>query len=310
MTAQTKKTTKNNTKKVNAKVEVTRQQKIIKIGGVIAAVIILLMWLVNSSFWPWPSSSEINRRLNEVIEACMYNERSRGCSSMQEKYHISFEYCHSLADIPEIGKSIPIYGVAKKDDAKTREISYRGGDKSLNKNPYYGCSEYLENMDKNISNELLSSEPTTMALFALYKTPQHNISGDSHECSVVGSDFNFLWDQIPNIEVIKSEYKTAVNTYNKCNQRSELQSELNKINSKLTSYAKDKTVQLFYKNYDDWTSLDEGSPLSCDFMGRSFHSDICITVAGVNYNNLSSFSDDMRSYTSTDDFVSKIVIEQ
>ncbi len=81
----------------------------------------------------------------------VYNERSRGRSSIQEKYDITFEYCHSLADISEIGKKVSIYGVAKKEWYKTREITYRDGDKTLNKFPYCACASYLEDVDKNIS---------------------------------------------------------------------------------------------------------------------------------------------------------------
>lgn len=288
------------------------KQKLIKIGGIVI-VLILLVWFVNSSFWPWPSSVEIGRRLNEVIDACMYNERSRGCSAMQEKYRMSFEYCHSLADIPEIDKKVPIYGVAKKNDMNTREISYRDGDKTLNKYPYYSCTSYVEDAEKDSGPNLLSSEPSTMALFALYKTPKYSTSGNYSQCHVtLDPGYNFLWDQIPNIETVKNKYEIAFNTYNKCGQLSDLQRELDVINTKLSSYSSNKTVQQFYKIYGDWGGDMEktsGYHLTCNFMNKSFVSNLCGATTGPNSaNNLESFSSEMRSYMSTDDFTSKIVV--
>lgn len=279
-----------------------------------ALVLIMFIWFMNSSFWPWPSSAEIGRRLNDVIDVCMYNERSRGCSTTQEKYHMSFEYCHSLADIPEIDKKVPVYGVAKKNDIKTREISYRGGDKTYNKYPYYSCTSYLEDVDKGSGTNLLSSEPSTMALFALYKTPQYSTTGDLYKCSVnTEPGYNFLWNQIPNIKTIKNDYKVAFNTHNKCSQLSELQNELNAINAKLSSYSSNRIVQQFYKNYDDWAGIaDGGSLYSYNFMEKRFGSRICQDdpESGLEErNSVNVFVNEMRSYTSTDDFTSKIVIE-
>ena len=280
------------------------KKKLIKIGSVVVALIIVV-WFVNSSFWPWPSSAEIGRRLNEVIDACMYNERSRGCSSLKEKYHMSFEYCHSLADIPEIDKTIPLYGVVKKEGMEERELWYRGGDKTYNKFPYYSCTAYLENANKNEGTNLLASEPSSLALFAIYKTPQYKTAGDYSKCSVtVEPGYSSIWDQIPNIEAIKKEYETAVSVYHKCSQQSELQGELDKINAKLSDYAKNRTVQQFYQNFDYWTLPSPLGATACTFMGKSFNK-ICGDTPG---NSISDFANDMRSYVSTDDFTSKIVV--
>lgn len=295
------------------------KQKLFKIGGVVAAVIIVI-WFINSRFWPWPSSVEIGRRLNEVIDACMYNERSRGCSTIQEKYSMSFEYCRSLADIPEIGRTIPVYGVAKRNDTQTREISYRGGDKTLKKYPYYGCASYIEDMEKDSGPNLLSPEPSTMALFALYKTPHYSTSGNSHQCTVkLDPSYNFLWEQIPNIQSIKGEVQVVSDTYKgiNCNQLSELQSAFDGINIKLSSYSSSRAVQQFYKNYDDWAGLSDDGPLSyghmvgCTFMGKKFSSLICQDNPENGFEERYStnvFINEMRSYISTDDFTSKIVV--
>ncbi len=290
------------------------KQKLIMVGGAVITVIILV-WFVNSSFWPWPSSAEIGRRLNDIIDACMYNERSRGCSSIQEKYHMTFEYCHSLADIPEIGKNIPVYGVAKKENLEAREIGYRGGDKTLNKYPYYNCAGRLDDIDKNNYPNLLSSEPSTMVLFALYKTPHYSTSGDSYQCDVyLDPDYNFLWEQIPNIENIKNEVQIISNTYKgiSCSRLSELQDVFDRVNTKLSSYSGDRTVQQFYKNYGDWVGdreKDDQLHVTCNFMGRSFVSGACGATTVVNATNtLESFSNEMRSYVSTDEFTSKILI--
>ncbi|MBQ3280153.1 hypothetical protein IJG92_00615 [Candidatus Saccharibacteria bacterium] len=301
------------------------RKKVIKIGGILV-VLATIFWFVNSSFWPWPSSTEISRRLNEVIDACMYNEQSRGCSSTQEKYHISFEYCHSLADIPEIDKAVPVYGVAKREGIETREISYRGGDKTLDKYPYYSCAPSLDDINKTSDINILSSEPSTIALFALYKTPHYSISGDNRQCRItLDPGYNFLWDQIPNIEIIKNRYQIVSDTYNKCSMLSDLQSALDGINSELSAYSGNKIVQQFYKYYDEWTntlisggkicsSMDDMAsgcymPVTCNFMNKNFYSSICSATTGPSStNNLESFSNEMRSYTSTDDFTSKIVV--
>ena len=314
MATKNKKTSKSKSKASNnqdviklGKISIAKQ-KLIKIGIVIVTSIIVV-WFVNSSFWPWPSSAEIGRRLNEVIDACMYNERSRGCSTIQEKYNLSFEYCHSLADVPEIGKDIPIYGVAKKSEFISKKIADRSGDKTYNKYPYYGCVDNLDNIDKN-DQHLLASEPRTMAMFDLYHTPQYSIIGDTYKCTIKLNGYGFLWDQIPNIETIKKDYDVVAKTYKSCRQLSEIRSELDKINTKLSSYTKNPAVQLYYYNYDDWSGVGEGrNLLTCSYMDKSFASRICQdNEINGGVNNVESFSSEMRSYTSTDDFTSKIVV--
>ena len=307
----------NNKKTGKNKSKTTNQQNVIKIGeisiakqkliriGVVIIVLVLAVWFVNSSFWPWPSSAEIGRRLNDVIEACMYNERSRGCSSLKEKYHMAFEYCHSLADIPEIGKSIPAYGVAKREGVDERPIWYRDGDKTLNKYPYYGCVSYVEDIGNNKDTDLLASEPSSMALYGLYKTPQYRTSGDRYQCKVmVEPGYNSIWDGIPNMEAIKNEYKVANETYHSCSQLSDLQKELDKINAKLLDYAKNRTVQRFFQNFDSWSLPSIMGKTGCTFMGKEFQK-MCVDMQG---NSIDDFVNDMRSYISTDDFTSKIVV--
>ena len=203
-----------------------KMQKMIKIGGVVSAVIVFFIWFANSSYWPWPSSAEIGRRLDEVIDSCLYNERSRGCSVVQEKYNMSFEYCHALVDIPEVGKSIPVYGVAKKNDVSPREINDRSNNRIPGKYPYYSCTKYVENIDKDNMKNLLATEPKTLNLYSLYKVPKYGTEGNINKCSAIQLvAYNPLWNSIPNIEAIKNEYKIAFDSNNMCYQLKNLQKD-------------------------------------------------------------------------------------
>ncbi len=319
-----KKVTQKNKKISKKKLEEQKQlkmQKMIKIGGVVSAVIIFFIWFANSSYWPWPSSAEIGRRLDEVIDSCLYNERSRGCSVVQEKYNMSFEYCHALVDIPEIGKSIPVYGVAKKNDVSPREINDESGSKIPGKYPYYSCTKYVENMDKDNTENLLATEPKTLALFDLYKVPKKATEGNLNSCRTKQVElWGYLWNQIPNIEAIKNEYKIAFDANNMCYQLSNLQKEFDRINKKLSDYANNKTVQLYYSIYDKWNTDPrygagaENDPMTvkgamyggCTYVNKDF-----IQRCGTDgdSDDLEHFTKEMRTWMTTDEHSSKIVIQ-
>ena len=292
-----------NTAKSKKEQKRLKQQKLIKTGGIASAIIIFFVWFVNSSFWPWPSSAEISRRLNEVIDSCMYNERSRGCSILQEKYDMSFEYCHSYVDIPEIEKSIPVYGVAKRNKG------------SFNKYPYYSCSTYLEDVDKSNVDNLLASEPTSLALYELYETPKKGTSGNYYKCEANQLvAYGEIWDQIPNIEAIKNEYRIAIDSNNKCDQLSNLQKEFDRINKKLSNYSSNKTVQKYYRQYDIWLGSDDldnikngsytGLVSSCEYGDKRFYQKCTNDEYDLNH-----FVMAMRKTITTDDYTSKLVIE-
>ena len=144
-----------------------KQQTILTRCGIAAGIIVLIIWIVNSSFWPWPTRDEMDRRLNETIDLCMYNETSYACASAQNKYGLKFEYCHSLSDIPEIDKKIPIYGVARKSNYDMEESG-----------PYYSCTRYIDDVDRKNTENLLKTEPTTIALWSLYTAPKRYQRGD------------------------------------------------------------------------------------------------------------------------------------
>lgn len=338
-TRKTRKTTK--TKRISKKAEAKAKKQIyLKIAVVLIVVISVLVWFVNSSYWPWPSNAEIGRRLNELIDVCMYNENSRGCDSLKNRYNMSFEYCHSLAEIPEIGKTPTIYGVAKVKNFTTQSLSYEGmkserligipasndplkntttlvnereqeWDKEHGKGdtvfPYYGCVSYIDEVGTSNSDDLIIN-PESLALFELSQIPQRNASGDNISgCRTYwGPGFNDLWNEIPNIETIKNEYDIAFNTYNSCKFVSELQTEQVKINAKMYDYAHNKAVQLFYKAYDEWNTREHKS---CTWKSSDGQSEKSFPQTCGEGRKMSDFIRDMQQYTTTDYFTSKIVIQ-
>ena len=63
-----------------------------------------------------------------MLDACEKKEESQKCKNIQSIYKITYEYCHAFFDIPEIDKSIPVYGVATRNDFK--------GDALMSLRPY------------------------------------------------------------------------------------------------------------------------------------------------------------------------------
>lgn len=307
------------------------------LGGVI-----LFALFRNSHLWPWPSQSEVDQRLSDVIDACMYNENSRACKNLTNKYNMEFEYCHALSDVPEIGVSIPIYGVAKKKSFSASPINHESTTKSgsdagssllpmsggsLVKNsaqaestekgdsiyPYYGCSDSLDEITR-LKGPNLISEPDTMALYGLSQIPQYSETYEpqgQYGCMFHKPGFNNLWKQIPNISAIKNEGDNIFNMYPKCNMRADIDRSINDINTKISSYANSYPVQLFYQKYDEWNT--RGFLSGCTWYDKSFKqrcgagSDGSKESAGYG-SMVSDFINDMRQYLHTDYFSSKIVV--
>lgn len=281
-------------------------------GGLLIFAITVLIWFINSSFWPWPSQHEIDRRLDEVISSCMNNESSRGCSTLQEKYEITFKYCHSLADIPEIGKNIPIYGVSFTNKFTPYNLEgvmaedYRiTGEPYERVFPYYGCNNSINSVGNNNTENLLHN-PSTLVLFALSKTPYKSVNdpdGNGPQCNNnVSSDKNSLYTQIPNFDVIWAEYDTIYNTYKMCNQGETLQNEWDKINKKFVNYSQNKAVQLFYQQYGKWT---DSPTSSTQYYGKSFNN-TSIVAPGT---TLIDFSEMMHKAKINESFTSKNILK-
>ena len=275
--------------------KIQRRQKAIVLCGIIAGVIVFVVWVINSSFWPWPVRDEMDRRLNETIDACMYHETSYACTSAQKKYGLKFEYCHSLSDIPEIDKSIPVYGVARKNnyDMKTS-------------GPYYSCASYLEDVDRNNTENLLAVEPTSYALYSLYVVPKKVIDKNACSISWTGQYISSFWKQVPNYEAIRNEYNIAEDTYSKCNQLDSLQKEYDRINAKFDNYIGNRTVQLFFKYFDDSFKTEPGRSGGCMISNSEGKVSKSLNQGCPGDSGLIRYTRNMRSRMSEYEYTSKV----
>lgn len=300
------------------------------------AIIGFVFWR-NSYFWPWPTQSEIDQRLLEVVDACIYNENSRACKNLSKRYDMSFEYCHSLTEIPEIDKVIPVYGVARRKSFVASSLNYEpavkiGGDTlstgtpvpgsrgivTLKEQrgssgdgiyPFYGCVDSIDSMDSQKGTNLIVA-PETIALFGLSKIPQYSVSGSvNSSCKLTRPTPNNLWMQIPNMTKITSEGSNLLNIYNKCSMISDLRVAVDSLNSRIKNYANNYSVQLFYEKYDEWNTRDS----SCVWYEKTFAqrcgagSDGSSGSVGLG-TMVNDFTKDMQKYVESDDFVSKVIV--
>lgn len=296
-----------------------------------SVVIVAFILFRTSYLWPWPSQDEIDQRLVDVIDGCMYNEDSRACKSLQSRYNMSFEYCYALSDIPEIDTLMPIYGVAKKKgfvgntlswESRNKLLGYSPSESKLENDlkraeqkrsvyPYYGCTSYLDEIRKQSGKNLIA-EPETIALFGLSRVPEYLATGDINGCSAYWSSFNNLWNQIPNAQRIKNEGDNIRNVYNKCSMIGDAKIAANELNDKLRAYANNYSVQLFYQKYDEWNDA-EWSGSTCTWHDKEFKqrcgagSDGSAESAGYG-SMVKDFTDEMREYLHTKFFTSKIVV--
>lgn len=292
---------KNNVKKKLSKQTNINRQSFIVFGVVVILIAVIFTWLINSSFWPWPSQNEIARRFNEVIDSCIYNELNRNCSILQEKYEVTFKYCHSLTNIPEIGKPIPLYGVAVDNNFLPSQLSYEN---TASYFPFYYCGTSIDTLgDIEITN--LPILPRVYVLDALSVVPKRTVIGNLQSCKISGVGFNEIWSQIPNSEVIENEYQAASDTYNKCSQIITLQTELNKINEKTTNYSNNEAIQQYYRYYDQWNTITDNDNVGCKVGDNGiFYTN---TRACLEGRTLGDFSQVMKESYSNNNFASKLV---
>ena len=298
----------------------------------ILGITIFIAWR-NSYLWPWPSQSEIDSRLSEVIDTCSYNENSQQCKNLAKQYDMNFQYCRAVTDIPEIGKTVPIYGVARKNSFETVGLSsLRESIKvfaaiipgeAFNKNktvrmydyvyPYYGCSETLSGINSNINDNLIP-EQKMIALSQLAHVPQLEVYGESNtECGIRRVEINDLWNQVPGMQSILNEGKTTIDIYNKCSMISSIRKSANSLNDKLTDYANDIIVQLFYKKFDEWNAgiwKKDNQEIGCTWQSKTFEQ-YCISKSdnsNSNWKTLREYADFEQYFLNTDNYMSKILI--
>lgn len=307
------------------------KKKTVIILGSILGVIVAFVLFRNSDFWPFLSQSEIDQRLTDVIDGCMYNENSRACKNLQSRYNMDFEYCYALSDIPEIDTLMPVYGVAKKKGFVGNTLSWESRNKLLGYSadktvldnklesanqkksvyPYYGCKKSLDEV-RSQRGENLIADPKTIALFGLSKIPEYIATGDVSGCSAYWKGFNNLWNQIPNVQKIKNEGDNIRNIYNKCNMIGNAKVAANELNDRLKAYANNYSVQLFYQKYDEWNST-EWSGSTCTWYETEFKqrcgagSDGSAESAGYG-SMLKDFTDEMYGFLHTGSFTSKVLI--
>ena len=311
----------------------------------VTVIVIGFLLFRNSSYWPWPSQEEIDQRLIDVVDACMYNESSRACKNLQSRYSMSFEYCHALSDIPEIGVEIPIYGIAKRNTFTPSSLNYQpatkgstlpspypsSGDKLADnirsaasggytsqtgtegdsKYPYYGCVGSLEEITNQKGANLID-DPKTIALFGLSKVPQYSMTYDPHGnygCTFHYAHINNLWKQVPNISVIRDEADNLSKIYPDCGAKIDIDSYVANLNTKLNNYANSYSVQVFYQKYDEWT-VRKGT--GCTWNDIKFDGQLCGAASdGESAGSdvmVKDFVADMSRYLHTKYFTSKIVV--
>ncbi len=310
----------------------------------IVGLILAFVWFSQSDYWPFPSQEKINERFSKIIDACMYNEQSGTCKNLQKKYKMTFEYCHYLGEIPKINESPSVYSVVKKEGFKAKALDYDEysteyslvNDNSFNATglvepeseteykriraeklgdsiyPYYGCVSNIDDLGTSNSENLIK-DPTTIALFGLSKMPSRKGTGNKRKCTSNNTEFNLLWEQIPDSELVKKEYDTAFKTFNWCSQLSSLNKEYDRINKKISDYANNKTIQLFYQAYDEWNTMRDGG---CTWYEKSFKQ-YCGAAVGSDEKNESSykrriefFVKEMKQYKDTDYFLSRAMLNE
>ena len=90
--------------------------------------------------------------------------------------------------------------------------------------------------------------------------------------------------------------------------RAESDGAINALNAKLSNYAKDYSVQLFYKKYDEW---NYAFAYSCtlfpddDSKRKIFNDQTCMDIPG---SKPTDFASKMYEYLHSDSFTSKIVV--
>ena len=128
-------------------------------SALIATVVIVVItgWYF-SDFWPWPSRERVQKRIDEVLEACTGNENSSKCKSLQSRYNMTFKYCSDMTDLWLLDKKysdsaerikhideVKRYGVVWQGKSdKPPETSHEiNGQTITQPSIYYKCSDHI-----------------------------------------------------------------------------------------------------------------------------------------------------------------------
>lgn len=261
----------------------------------------LLIYIFN------PPNAVIQWRLGRVLDLCEKNEESQECKNIQSIYKISYNYCHAFFDIPEIEKTIPVYGVATRNDFKEDTLMslHPYSDNSKIKiRPYYACANSYLDLDKNLGN-LHDVTIDSQASYWLRHRP--SFSFDSKSCTVTADGLKYvLWNDIPNFKdaIFKAEYEMSHTKTNYCYMKSNSRLEMifSETDNKLAKYAENKTVKEYFSRFDIWNEslhFDEGclyskgTPYEKEFKGR------CLTNADEEGSPIDDFVDFMKEQRSS-----------
>lgn len=97
------------------------------------------------------SPGERREQLNAVLEACTNNEYSAQCKELQQKYDVTFRYCHNLkksdgayADLDTIMNAwYPVVWEGNSSDPPDTHFTTSSSDIVI-PSGYYGCSEHMK----------------------------------------------------------------------------------------------------------------------------------------------------------------------
>lgn len=259
-------------------------------------VCIALVYILN------PPETVIRWRFERVLDACEKKEESQKCKNIQSIYKITYEYCHAFFDIPEIDKSIPVYGVATRNDFKGDALmSLRPYSDNSNAKirPYYGCVANYADLDSKGSN-LHDATKESQATYWLEDRPSISFSLD--KCTISRHAFSsVLWRNIPNWGEIAMEETNAFLRYDGACVKG-MEYELKKTDDKLAKYSENKTVQAYYAGFDVWNEslhlgesciYDKGTATEKTFRGK------CLTSVGEEGYPMRGFVDFMEDRRSS-----------
>ena len=254
-----------------------------------------------------PPHAVIQWRLGRVLDLCEKNEESQECKNIQSIYKISYNYCHAFFDIPEIEKTIPVYGVATRNDFKEDTLMSLRPYSDNNKikiRPYYACADSYLDLDKNLG-DLHDVTIDSQASYWLRHRP--SFSFDSKSCTVTADGLKYvLWNDIPNFKdaIFKAEYEMSHTKTNYCYMKSNSRLEMifSETDNKLAKYAEDKTVKEYFSRFDIWNEslhsnegclYSKGTPYEKEFKGR------CLTNADEEGSPIDDFIDFMKERRSS-----------
>ena len=264
----------------------------------------LLIYIFN------PPHAVIQWRLGRVLDLCEKNEESQECKNIQSIYKISYNYCHAYFDIPEIGKTIPVYGVATRNifrgDSLTVLRSYSDNN-NVKISPYYGCVANYADLDLK-DGILHETTQESQATYWLRDRP--SISFSLEKCTITKRAFNsVLWRNIPNWGKITWEETDAYLRYDgECVKGMEI--ELKKTDNKLEKYSNNTVVQEYYAGFDVWNESlhsNESCTYGDETTGEIKFRGRCLTTVGKKGYPMVGFVDFMNDRRSSIYYDSKLI---